>query len=272
MIPNVLSIAGLDPSGGAGMIADMKTISALGAYGCGIVTALTSQNTKIVNGISLVDVNFLSSQIDTLFDDVKIDSVKIGMLGSKKITSLVVNKLNLLKPNYIVLDPVMVSKGGTNLADNDTVEEVRSKLIPLVTCLTPNLPEAEILLNINDINNLKKMIKSVELLRKLMSDNNSDCKKWVMLKGGHLPGNISVDIIYDGDQIIELPVEKIITNNTHGTGCSLSAAIAALLPVYNDAYTVAKIAKEYLYNAIRYSNNLRVGSGNGPVNHFYQWW
>ncbi|AWD32207.1 Hydroxymethylpyrimidine/phosphomethylpyrimidine kinase [Candidatus Kinetoplastibacterium sorsogonicusi] len=269
-INNILSIAGLDPSGGAGVIADIKTISSLGGYGCAIITSLTSQNTQTVNNVNIIDTCFLNNQIDTLFNDVIIDSIKIGMLGNKEIVSLVANKLKKICPKYIVLDPVMIAKGGNVLTDNNTIKQIIVDLLPIVTCLTPNIPEAEILLE-RKINTVEQMKQAAKMLKEFLP-NNIHNKKWVMLKGGHLIGDMAIDIIYDGNQLLELSTQKIFTKNTHGTGCTLSAAIATLLPIYHNPFLVAKIAKNYLFNSIKFANKLNVGKGHGPVHHFQQWW
>ncbi|MYN12948.1 bifunctional hydroxymethylpyrimidine kinase/phosphomethylpyrimidine kinase [Pusillimonas sp. TS35] len=269
MIPNTLTIAGVDPSGGAGVLADIKTMSALGAYGTAVIAALTAQNTRAVTGIQPVPAAFVAEQIDTLFSDVRIDAVKIGMLGQKAVTRVVAERLAHWKPTHLVLDPVMVAKSGDHLLERAAVDELRESLIPLCTLITPNLPEAGVLLGATPADTLKDMRRMAEKLRRLLSDNG---ERWVYLKGGHLPGNDTIDVLHDGDRLIELPGRRIETRNTHGTGCTLSAALAALLPRTNDVPEAARQAKAYLVQAIARASDLDVGSGHGPVQHFHHWW
>jgi hydroxymethylpyrimidine/phosphomethylpyrimidine kinase len=269
MIPNTLTIAGVDPSGGAGILADIKTMSALGAYGTAVVAALTAQNTQAVTGISPVPAEFVAAQIDTLFADVRIDAVKIGMLGHQLVTRTVADKMHYWKPKYLVLDPVMVAKSGDHLLERSAVDELRGSLLPQATMLTPNLPEAGVLLDAAPVDNLRDMRRAAEKLRRLLDDKG---ERWVFLKGGHLPGNDTIDVLHDGDRMIELPGTRIETRNTHGTGCTLSAALAALLPRTNDVPEAARQAKAYLVQAIARSGELSVGSGHGPVQHFHAWW
>ncbi|HWL28565.1 MAG TPA: bifunctional hydroxymethylpyrimidine kinase/phosphomethylpyrimidine kinase [Burkholderiaceae bacterium] len=269
MIPNTLTIAGVDPSGGAGILADIKTMSALGAYGTAVVAALTAQNTQAVTGIAPVPPAFVAAQIDTLFADVRIDAVKIGMLGQKAVTRVVAERLAHWKPAHVVLDPVMVAKSGDHLLERSAVDELRESLVPLATLLTPNLPEAGVLLGMGPADTLKEMRRVAEKLRRLLSD---DGERWVFLKGGHLPGSDTIDVLHDGDRLIELPGRRIETRNTHGTGCTLSAALAALLPQVGDVPEAARRAKAYLVTAIARSSELDVGKGHGPVHHFHAWW
>lgn len=269
MIPNTLSIAGVDPSGGAGILADIKTMSALGAYGTAVIAALTAQNTHAVTGICPVPPDFVAAQIDTLFADVRIDAVKIGMLGQQSVTRTVADRLAHWKPAHVVLDPVMVAKSGDHLLERAAVSELRESLLPLASMITPNLPEAGVLLSTSPVETLKEMRRAAEKLRRLLDDSG---ERWVFLKGGHLPGNDTVDVLHDGDRLIELPGKRIDTPNTHGTGCTLSAALAALLPQVQDVPEAARLAKAYLVNAIARGGELSVGSGHGPVQHFHAWW
>ncbi|NLY64510.1 MAG: bifunctional hydroxymethylpyrimidine kinase/phosphomethylpyrimidine kinase, partial [Alcaligenaceae bacterium] len=217
----------MDPSGGAGILADVKTMSALGTYACAVVAALTAQNTRGVTGVQAITPEFIKLQLDTLFADVKIDAVKIGMLGHENATLTVTEKLVQFKPEYIVLDPVMVAKSGDVLLEKKAIHALKENLLPQSTMITPNLPEAGVLLGTYPVESLREMYRVAEQLRKLMSGHDN---KWVLLKGGHLPGNDTVDLLHDGDKMIELPGQRIETKNTHGTGCTLSAAICALLP------------------------------------------
>lgn len=268
-IPNTLSIAGVDPSGGAGVFADIKAMSALGAYATGVVAALTAQSTQGVSDIYPIEPAFVKKQIDVLFADVRIDAVKIGMLGQQPVIRSVIESLAQWQPKHIVLDPVMVAKSGDHLLERSATAEMREGMLPLTTVITPNLPEAGVLLDMRPAENVKEMYGMAEKLRRLMAD---DGDRWVFLKGGHLPGSDCTDLFYNGDQMIEMPAQRIPTKNTHGTGCTLSAALAALLPQQPDAIAAAKAAKKYLYEAIARSADLSVGSGHGPVNHFHQWW
>lgn len=269
MIPNTLTIAGVDPSGGAGVLADIKAMSALGAYGTAVIAALTAQNTQAVTGICPVPADFVAQQIDTLFADVRIDAVKIGMLGQQSVTRTVADRLSHWKPAHLVLDPVMVAKSGDHLLERAAVNELRESLLPLASMITPNLPEAGVLLSASPVETLKEMRRTAEKLRRLMNDTG---ERWVFLKGGHLPGNDTIDVLHDGDHLIELPGQRIDTRNTHGTGCTLSAALAALLPQVNDVPEAARLAKAYLVTAIARSGELQVGTGHGPVQHFHGWW
>lgn len=268
-IPNTLSIAGVDPSGGAGILADVKTMSALGAYGCAVVAALTAQNTQGVTAIASVAPEFVGQQIDTLFADVRIDAVKIGMLGQRAVTIVVAEKLAKWLPTHVVLDPVMIAKSGDHLLEREAVGALREALLPQATMLTPNLPEAGVLLDERPVETIKEMRRVAERLRNIMAYSGH---RWVMLKGGHLPGNDTIDLLYDGDRMIELPGQRIETRNTHGTGCTLSAALAALLPQLDDVPEAARQAKAYLSEAIRQADRLQVGSGHGPTHHFHAWW
>lgn len=269
MIPNTLTIAGVDPSGGAGVLADIKTMSALGAYGMAVIAALTAQNTQAVTRICPVPPDFVAAQIDTLFADVRVDAVKIGMLGQTGVIRTVADRLTHWKPAHLVLDPVMVAKSGDHLLERQAVDALRAGLVPLASIITPNLPEAGVLLDQSPADNPKDMRRVAERLRRLMSDEG---ERWVFLKGGHLPGNDTVDVLHDGDRMIELPGRRIETRNTHGTGCTLSAALAALLPRTGDVPEAARQAKAYLERAIAASGQLQVGSGHGPVQHFHAWW
>jgi hydroxymethylpyrimidine/phosphomethylpyrimidine kinase len=271
-IPNVLSVAGIDPSGGAGIYADLKAFSALGAYGCGVVAALTAQNTQAVTGIHGVPPEFVRLQLDTLFADVRIDTCKIGMLGTAAIARAVAEGLARPiaagAPAHVVVDPVMVAKSGDALLSKDATSMLIEAILPLATVLTPNLPEAGVLLRERAPDTLREMYRAAERLRRLLPDSKH---AWVMLKGGHLDGD-AVDLLHDGDRMIELPAPRIDTKNTHGTGCSLSAAIAALLPRSGSVPEAVADAKRWLTEAIRRSGELSVGQGHGPVHHFHTVW
>jgi len=268
-IPNTLTIAGMDPSGGAGILADVKAMSALGAYACAVVAALTAQNTQAVTDISPVNPPFVRAQIDTLFADIEIHAVKIGMLGQTGVIEVVADRLGHHKPPHLVLDPVMVAKSGDLLLEQKAVGALREQLLPLATIITPNLPEAGVLLEMRSVETVREMRRVAERLRNLMTHGGH---RWVLLKGGHLPGNDTIDILHDGDKMIELPGHRIQTRNTHGTGCTLSAALAALLPQMDSVVDATRAAKEYLVAAIASADMLKVGHGHGPVHHFHKLW
>ncbi len=267
--PNVLTIAGVDPSGGAGILADIKAMSALGGFGCAVVAALTAQNTQTVTHIQPVSAEFVGAQIDTLFADVDVHAAKIGMLGQVPVIRVVAQKLSARCPEHLVLDPVMVAKSSAMLLQREAVGELREALLPLATLITPNLPEAGVLLDQRGPENIREMRQAAERLRNLLSHADD---RWVLLKGGHLPGSETTDLLHNGDVMIELPGQRIDTKNTHGTGCTLSAAIATLLARGLPIAEAAKQAKDYLTAAIAHSDKLSVGHGHGPVHHFYKTW
>lgn len=268
-IANVLTVAGVDPSGGAGILADVKAMSANGAYACAVIAALTAQNTVGVDSIFAVPPVFVAQQIDTLFGDVRIDAAKIGMVGQAPVIGAVADRLSHWRPSHLVLDPVMIAKSGHGLLEKAAVGALRESLLPLATMITPNLPEAGVLLEATAPEDLKAMRRAAERLRRAMAHEG---ERWVFLKGGHLPGGDAIDVLHDGDRMIELAAPRIDTKNTHGTGCTLSAALAALLPQSADVPTAARKAKDYLSKAIAQSGRLDVGRGHGPVHHFHQWW
>lgn len=269
MIKNTLTIAGVDPSGGAGVLADVKVMSALGTYACAVIAALTAQNTQSVTGVKPIDRDFINLQIDTLFKDVRIDSVKIGMLGDSNTIRTVADGLEKHNPPFIVLDPVMVAKSGDKLLEDSAISSLAHDLLPFAHMITPNLPEAAELLNQGGIANLKEAYKATEKLHKLM---NQSRESWVLLKGGHSSEAESVDLLFNGDRMIEHVNPKFDTKNTHGTGCSLSSAICALQARYSDVPRATRDAIKYVHEAIENSNLLSVGHGHGPIHHFYNIW
>lgn len=272
-IANVVSIAGVDPSGGAGVLADLKAFSALGAYGCGVIAALTAQNTQAVTGVHTPPIDFLKLQIDTLFADVDIHAVKLGMLGTADIVRTVADRLAHFKAPYVVCDPVMVAKSGDHLLAREAVSMLREALLPQSFMITPNLPEAGVLLESRAPETVKEMYRAAERLREMLPVSS---ERWVLLKGGHLPGGELMDLLFDGDRMVELPAERIETKNTHGTGCTLSSAIAALLPQtaggLRPVESAVRAARDYLLRAIAASGRLSVGHGHGPVHHFHALW
>ena len=272
-IPNVVSIAGVDPCGGAGVLADIKTFSALGAYGCGVVAALTAQNTQAVTGVHTPPVDFLRLQIDTLFADVKLHAVKLGMLGTADIVATVADRLAHFDAPFVVCDPVMVAKSGDHLLAKGAVSMLMEALLPRCFMITPNLPEAGVLLERRAPDTVKEMYRAAERLREMLPLSS---ERWVLLKGGHLPGSEVVDLLFDGDRMIELPSPRLDTKNTHGTGCTLSSAIAALLPQHagglRPVEAAVRDARAYLLRSIAASGVLDVGRGHGPVHHFHGLW
>lgn len=270
--PNALSVAGIDPSGGAGIFADLKAFSALGAYGTGVVAALTAQNTQGVAGVHGVPPPFVRLQLDTLFADVRIDAAKVGMLGTAEIAIAVAEGLappvSAGRLPHLVVDPVMVAKSGDTLLGREAIATLIEAVLPLATVLTPNLPEAGVLLGARPADTTKEMQRAAERLRRLLRD---DGQRFVLLKGGHLAGD-ATDLLFDGDRMIELTAPRVATRNTHGTGCTLSAAIAALLAHGIEPVAAVRQAKQYLTEALRQADRLDVGSGHGPVHHFHAWW
>ncbi|HSZ91095.1 MAG TPA: bifunctional hydroxymethylpyrimidine kinase/phosphomethylpyrimidine kinase [Acetobacteraceae bacterium] len=264
IIPNVLTIAGSDPSGGAGIQADLKTFSALGVYGASVITALTAQNTQGVRGFTVVEPDFVAAQIDSVFEDLRIDAVKIGMVATAAVAMAIAGRLRHYKPRNVVLDPVMVAKSGDRLLQDDAIAAISGQLVPLATVITPNLPEAAVLCGEAAPATLADMHRTVRALHGLGA-------RAVLLKGGALDSADSPDLLFDGSNMIELPARRIATRNTHGTGCTLSAALAALLPRY-ELPEAARRAKAYLTAALAASDRLSVGSGRGPVHHFYALW
>ncbi len=260
----------MDPSGGAGILADIKAMSALGAYGCAVVAAMTAQNTQGVADVAPVPPAFVARQIDTLFADVRIDAVKTGMLGQQPVIAAVAERLDHWQPVHFVLDPVMVSTSGALLLERNAIGTLRDALLPLATVITPNLPEAGVLLDERPVETVREMRRAAERLRDKMAYSG---RRWVLLKGGHLPGSeAALDLLHDGDRMIELAAPRIDTRNTHGTGCTLSAALAALLPQIDDVPEAARRAKAYLTEALRQAGRLDIGKGHGPVHHFHAWW
>ncbi|MEC7761715.1 MAG: bifunctional hydroxymethylpyrimidine kinase/phosphomethylpyrimidine kinase [Pseudomonadota bacterium] len=264
MIANVLTIAGTDPSGGAGIQADIKTMSALGAYACSVVTAVVAQNTCGVRSFQALEPDFVAAQIDAVLDDVRIDAVKIGMIANAGIAETVADRLRHHGADNIVLDPVMVAKSGHALLDLEAVSAVRDALVPLARVITPNLPEAAVLLDREDRWTADTMQAALPDLLALGS-------RYVLLKGGHLEGETSTDLLAGPQGTRALKAPRIATTNDHGTGCTLSSAIAAFLP-HHDMPEAVTHAKAFLHAALAQSDALDVGHGHGPVHHFHTLW
>jgi hydroxymethylpyrimidine/phosphomethylpyrimidine kinase len=262
-MPVALTVAGSDSSGGAGIQADLKTFAAFGVYGASVITALTAQNTTGVSGIHLVPADFVTAQIDAVFDDLDINAVKIGMVAQLATIDATVKGLKRWSPGHVVLDPVMVATSGDRLLAADAVERLRTELIPLASLLTPNLPEAAALLD-DEIAASEAAIESQG--RRLLE---LGCRA-VLIKGGHGQGAESTDYLFGGHGMIALTAPRIATNNTHGTGCSLSSAIAAGLAKGEDMETAVRNAKAWISAAIAAADRLGVGHGHGPIHHFHE--
>ncbi|WES66777.1 bifunctional hydroxymethylpyrimidine kinase/phosphomethylpyrimidine kinase [Superficieibacter sp. HKU1] len=262
---NALTIAGTDPSGGAGIQADLKTFSALGAYGCTVITALVAQNTCGVQSVYRIEPEFVAAQLDSVFSDVRIDTTKIGMLADADIVEAVAERLQRYQVQSVVLDTVMLAKSGDPLLSAAAVDTLRRRLLPHVSVITPNLPEAAALLDAPHARNEREMLEQGRALLAM------GCGA-VLMKGGHLADADSPDWLFtrDGEQRFNAP--RIMTKNTHGTGCTLSAALAALRPRHSNWADTVKDAKEWLSAALAQADSLEVGKGIGPVHHFHAWW
>ena len=265
MIANVLSIAGSDPSGGAGIQADIKTFSALGTYGMAVITALTAQNTQGVSAVHAVPPDFVAEQIRMVFADIRVDAVKIGMIANAAIAEAVASALEPHKNVPIVLDPVMIAKGGAPLLAPEAMTALRERLLPLATIVTPNLPETAALIGEAEAPDRGTMEQQAHALRRLGPHA-------VLVKGGHLDQPDSPDILAGHAGSIWFEGNRIITRNTHGTGCSLSSAIAAQLAKGEAIEASVSKAKAWLAGAIGAADRLSVGSGHGPVHHFHRMW
>ena len=259
----VLTIAGSDSGGGAGIQADIKAISAMGCFAASAITAVTVQNTIGVQAVHPVPLEILEGQIDSVLSDSGADAIKIGMLHSAEVVNLVADLLEKYGIRNIVLDPVMVSTSGHRLIEEDAVEVIKSRLMPLSRVITPNIPEAEILAGCR----ISSEDDFDEIARKL-SDNG---KVSVLLKAGHLDGESLVDYFYNAEDgsMTRLPSKRVNTVNTHGTGCTLSSAFAASLAKGEELTTAARSAKAYIEQAIISGADYEIGSGHGPVNHFW---
>ena len=259
MLPNskVLIIAGSDSSGGAGIQADIKTVTSLGCYAMTAITAVTVQNTTGVKLIIPIKPKKISDQIEFTAEDIKPNAIKIGMLHSAKVISAVIKSLKKINVEKVILDPVMVAKGGTKLINNEAINYIKKKLIKKILIITPNIPEAELLTNIK-INSVNDMIKAGQLLINLGAKN-------VLIKGGHLKSKKMYDVLLNKKMIKIFKSKKYISKNTHGTGCTLSSAIATNLSCGKDIIKSCELGIKYVNEAIK--SNLKLGKGNGPINH-----
>jgi hydroxymethylpyrimidine/phosphomethylpyrimidine kinase len=265
VIPNVLAIAGSDPSGGAGIQADIKAISANGGYAMAALTALTAQNTRGVSDVVALAPPFVAAQIDAVFADIRVDAVKIGMVANAAIAEAAAGALARLRPPHVVLDPVMVAKGGAPLLDPDAVSAVRGRLLPLADVITPNLAEAAALLG-------EPVAASRDAMPGVAARLVAAGARAVLLKGGHLDGPDSPDYLVAGSVGHWLEGLRSATRNTHGTGCTLSSALAARLALGEPLPEACRAAKAYVAGAIAAADRLSVGGGHGPTHHFHALW
>ena len=263
----VLTIAGSDSGGGAGIQADIKTISANGCFAMSAITAITAQNTVTVTDIHPIPTSTLIAQIDAVMSDLEADAVKIGMLHNSETIIAVAETLKSYNIRNIVLDPVMISTSGKKLLEDEAINTLKEVLIPMAKIITPNIPEAELLLNTSIKNQADLPAFAKELSQRF---NNIS----VLLKAGHLTEDELGDVFYNAEnaEIITLKSQRIYTKNTHGTGCTLSAALASQLALGKDMNTAVIEAKNYINEAIIAGKDYEIGKGNGPVKHFYKYW
>lgn len=256
-IPHAMTIAGSDSGAGAGIQADLKTFAALGVYGTSVLTAVTAQNTVEVAAIAEVPEEVVIAQIDGVFEDIGATAVKTGMLSGKTIIQNVADRLEAWGPRWLVVDPVMMSKGGAPLLQRDAMGALKRDLLPFASIITPNIPEAEILSGIK--------IATGDDAREAARKIHALGPRWVIVKGGHLDGP-AVDLVFDGETFTPVEGERIQTTNTHGTGCTFSAAIVALLAHGLEPLDAIRLAKRYIEAALR--DSFAIGEGHSPVNHF----
>ncbi|MEH6442623.1 MAG: bifunctional hydroxymethylpyrimidine kinase/phosphomethylpyrimidine kinase [Oceanospirillaceae bacterium] len=263
--PIVLTIAGSDSGGGAGIQADIKAISATGSYACSVITALTAQNTQGVSAVLSVNQHFIEQQLAAVFSDIAVDVVKIGMLADAATITTVAKALRKYKPRQIVLDPVMVATSGDVLLANEAISALITQLFPIATVITPNIPEAMALLGRKGEDTPNSDQQSLSICRELLE---LGCQS-VLLKGGHQTGANSTDFWLSNENQHNFTAPRIATKNTHGTGCTLSSAIASYLAQGQDLQTAISNAKAYISHAISHADELHIGKGSGPVHHFW---
>jgi hydroxymethylpyrimidine/phosphomethylpyrimidine kinase len=260
-----VTIAGSDSSGGAGIQADLKTFAALRVYGASVITALTAQNTKGVTATHNVPADFITAQIDAIFSDLQVNAVKIGMLSQTASIEAVVEGLDRHRSKNIVLDPVMVATSGDRLLASDAVDSLRRLLLPRALVVTPNLPEAAVLLERAPARSEAEM----EIQARALFDFGAHA---VLIKGGHGEGPESIDLLVEATSVTRFASMRTATVNTHGSGCTLSSAIAAFLAKGRDLKTAARDAKAYVSAAIAAADSLKIGQGHGPLHHFHEIW
>lgn len=256
-----LSIAGSDCSGGAGIQADLKTFAAHHTYGMSVIVSVVAENTSRVISVHDVPPDIIKDQIDAVFEDIEVDAVKVGMLSGSDSMEAVAEKIRQYRPENLVVDPVMIAKGGCALMKPDALETLKKEIIPLACLLTPNIPEAETLTGL-DIGGIEQMKEAAGRIHRMGAKN-------VLLKGGHLGGD-ATDLLFDGEKFQVFQTKRISTKNTHGTGCTLSSAIAANLAKGLELEKAVKEAKDYITFAIKKAPD--IGKGHGPLNHFYRDW
>lgn len=256
---NLLTIAGSDSCGGAGIQADLKAFSAHGVYGMSVITAITAQNTQGVFAVQDINPEVIKAQIDAIFDDINVHGVKIGMVSQIETIKAIAQKLRQFKPQNIVIDPVMISKSGYDLLQPEAKVTLVEELIPLADLLTPNLPEAEVI--------TKMKIENIEDMKQAAKKIHDMGVKNILIKGGHLQYS-AVDILFDGKEFTLFESKRIETKNTHGTGCTLSSSIAANLGKGYTMKTAIELSKKYITTAIEHS--IELGKGVGPTHHFYE--
>ncbi len=261
-MPSVLTIAGSDSSGGAGIQADLKTCAALGVYGTCAVTALTAQNTMRVTAVHEVPAGIVAAQIDAVVADIRPDALKTGMLANAAIVEVVAVKVSEHGLRHLVVDPVMVAKGGDRLLREDGVQVLRERLLPLAEVVTPNIPEAEALVG-RDLRSDADIRDAARQIHGMGAQN-------VVITGGHRPGQSAVDLLYDGRDFRAFSAPRVETQSTHGTGCTFASAIAAFLARGEPVADAVAHAKDYVTEALRHAYPL--GEGHGPMHHFYRWW
>ncbi|MGF1909409.1 bifunctional hydroxymethylpyrimidine kinase/phosphomethylpyrimidine kinase [Vibrio kasasachensis] len=261
--PIILTIAGSDSGGGAGIQADIKTISATGGYACSAITAITAQNTLGVSAIFPIPVEHIAKQLDAVFSDLNVVAVKVGMLADSGIINVVADKIEQYRPKFLVVDPVMVATSGDMLLKAEAIATMKERLLPLADLITPNLSEGAALIQCN--------VPIIEAQMGFMiADLRALGAKAVLLKGGHLEGNpFSNDLLIEEKSIQVIRAKRVNTNNTHGTGCTLSSAIASYLAQGEPLLAAVEKAKVYISSAIEHADQLNIGSGHGPVHHFY---
>jgi hydroxymethylpyrimidine/phosphomethylpyrimidine kinase len=265
-VPNVLSIAGSDPSGGAGIQADLKTFAALGAYGCAAVTALTAQNTVGVSAVFPIPADVIRAQLEAVFADVRIDAVKIGMLGSRDAVGAVAQVLGSFKPPIVVIDPVLHASTGARLIDDDSLNTLRDELLPLAAVITPNTYEAAVLLGIPEP-------RSVDAAKEAAARFIGSGVRAALVTGGHLDDvEFAVDVLHDGDTVRELRALRVPAPTLHGTGCTLSSAIAVLLACGCSIADACAEAQRFVGESIVHGSELTVGRGAGPVHQLGALW
>lgn len=255
-----LTIAGSDCSGGAGIQADIKTMSALGVFAMSVIVSVVAENTARVISIEDVSPSVISDQIDAVFEDIRPDAVKIGMLSTPECMHAVASKLAEYRPSHVVIDPVMYAKNGSPLMQETSIDTLISTIIPLATVLTPNIPETEKIsgISISDLDGMKEAARIISAMG----------AGAVLVKGGHRVGNAD-DLLFDGKDFTVFPGNRIDTKNTHGTGCTLSSAIASYLALGESLVSAVGKAKEYVTGAIEHA--LELGRGNGPTDHFFKY-